>query len=180
MTTNTLAKRYPSLSADERFSLLLAASATGDEVETNRLATSAPVSNHRVSHAFGRSLAFVIVSSIHQMQLLNLTAFFFKATSIADSGTGEKDSKCREGARMFGYLMNIHADAWQVFCKRENLAPKIGTEGMPGEELLEKALEESRLLGFTEAEAQEYCNRPGVSIEHLKTMKDVAGELHDI
>lgn len=180
MTTNTLAKKYPLLSGDERFSLLLAASARGDEVEVSRLAESADRASYRVSNLFGRSLAYAIVGMIHRMEFLQLTAFFFKTTAIAESETGKIEWKLTDAVRMFGYLVNIHADAWMEFCSRENLAPSIGTDGLPGEELLQKALEECRLMGFSEQEAQEYAKRSGRSINHLKTMTDVADELQEI
>ena len=96
MTTNTLAKKYAYLSADERFSLLLAANERGDTVEENRLAQSAERASFRVSDLFGRSLAYVIVSMIHHMELLNLTALFFKTTAIADSEIGETDPRLNE------------------------------------------------------------------------------------
>jgi hypothetical protein len=179
VTTNTIAKKYPFLSADERFSLLLAASARGDEVEVNRLAQSATPEMFKVSDLFGRSQAFVVVSMIHRLELLNLAAFFFKTTSIADSATGESASRCHDSARLFGYLMNIHAEAWLEFCQREQLASSIGTDGLPGEELLQKALEESRLLGFSQQAAQDYAKRPEVSISQIKTMMDVADDLQE-
>jgi hypothetical protein len=179
VTTNILAKKYPYLSADERFSLLLAASARGDEVEANRLANAAPPATFKVSDMFGRSLAFVVVSMIHRMELLNLAAHFFKATAIADSATGKAAAQCDRAARMFGYLINIHAAGWLEFCERENLAPTIGTDGLPGEELLEKALEEARLMGFNENEAQKYANRRDVSISQLKTTVNVADDLQE-
>ena len=179
MTTNTLAKKYAYLSADERFSLLLAANDRGDTIEENRLTQSAERASFRVSDLFGRSLAYVIVSMIHHMELLNLTAFFFKTTAIADSEAWKRNGKLNDAARMFGYLMNIHADAWLEFCKREKLAPSIGTEGLPGEELLQKALEESRLLGFSEKEAQEYAKRADMSINQLKIMTNIADELQE-
>jgi hypothetical protein len=179
VTTNTLAKKYAYLSADERFSLLLAANERGDRVEEARLAQSAGRASFRVSDLFGRSLAYVIVSMIHHAELLNLTALFFKTTALADSATGKVEKKLTDAARMFGYLMNIHADAWLEFCKRENLAPSIGTEGLPGEELLQKALEESRLMGFSETEALEYARRADVSIDQLKTMTNIADELQE-
>lgn len=113
------------------------------------------------------------------MELLNLTALFFKTTAIADSETGKVEKRLTEAARMFGYLMNIHADAWPEFCRREKLAPSIGTVGLPGEELLQKALEESRLLGFSEKEAQEYARRTDVAISQLKTMANIADELQE-
>ena len=134
MTTNSLAKKYPSLSTDERFSLLRAASARGDEVEVKRLPQSAPLSTFGGSHLFGRALAFVVVSMIHRMEFLNLAAFFFKASSIEECGAGETTNRCHDGPCLFGYLMNIHAEAWQEFRRGTNWPPQSAPTGYRGKE----------------------------------------------
>jgi hypothetical protein len=180
VTTNALAKHYPRLSADERFSLLLAASARGDEVEANRLATSAPRARYGVSHSFGRSLGFLVASALHRMEELTLAGLYFKTSAVADQVTGELAARCRDCARMYGYLVNVHADAWPEFCRRENLTPMMGTAGYPGEEVIEQAREEARPGAFTEAEALDYKLRSCPDVGELKTVSSVADELQDI
>jgi hypothetical protein len=179
VTTNTLAKQYTWLSADERFSLLLAATARGDEVEANRLAKSGPPATFSVSNAFCRSMAFLIVSALHQMQRLSLAALYFKTSALSDTTTGELSARCRDCARLYAYLVNIHADAWLEFCRVEDLTPMMGTAGYPGEEVIERAAEEARLEAFTEQEAQDYIKRPDSGIDKLKTMTSVADELQE-
>ena len=64
MTTSTkrLAASYDALAADERASLIFEAAARDDDVELDRLISTAPTDHYSVHHSYTRCLAFQILS----------------------------------------------------------------------------------------------------------------------
>jgi hypothetical protein len=180
MNTNKLSKHYPTLEPAERLSLMLAAAARGDEVEHTRLADSAPWVTCRVPDTFGRSAAFLAVCGLHQMEKLNLAALYFKASGLADTTRGDLCTRFRKAARLYGYLVKIHADGWAQFCEQERLDPTICEAAMAGDMVLEMAEKEARLDGFTVDEAREYAREKMPPIDSLKTVESVVEELQSM
>src|SRR5262245_56411867 len=178
MNTDALAKHYHTFSPAERLSLILAAVARCDEVEHKRLADAAPQVTFRVSHTFGRAMAFLTVASLHRMDQLNLAALFFKTAGLAEGASGQLAAQCHSGARLYGYLVNIYAEAWSRFCERERLNDAIYARTAAGEMTLAQAAQEARLIGFTEEEARAYARSEGkISPDHLKTVELVVRDL---
>jgi hypothetical protein len=72
MTTNRLAKNYSALTPAERLTLLIAASARGDDLEHPSLIGAAPRVFYSVPHTFGRATGFCEVTEQDHMELLAL------------------------------------------------------------------------------------------------------------
>jgi len=177
MNTTKLMKHYPSLNPAERLSLMLAAAARRDNVEHARLTDSAPKVWYRVSDTFGRTLSFLMVAAMHRMQQLNLAALYFKTSALADSAREDMTDQYRGMARVFGYLLNCHAQGWVFFCERERLDPAACEKVLEGGEALELATKEAEADAFTASEVCDYADRIGHPIDSLKTAESVADEL---
>lgn len=178
MSTKALSKHYGAFSAAERLSLLMAAGARGDEVEHARVMGAAAWETWRVPDTFGRALAFLGVFCQHRMERLELAALFFKTSALADDATGALATRLEGAARLYGYLVRVHGDAWARFCAAENMDPGVCEALAPGNQTLEVAAGEAGARGFTDAEAQEYARRGDSGLSGaLKTAESVAAEL---
>ncbi|AWM39989.1 hypothetical protein GobsT_16100 [Gemmata obscuriglobus] len=177
MNTKSLSKHYATLSAAERLSLLMAAGARGDDVEHARVVAAAPWETWRVPDTFGRALAFLAVFGQHRMERLELAALFFKTSALADSATEPLATRLRDAARLYGYLVRVHGEAWDQFCAAEQLDPGVCETVAPGNATLEVADDEATACGFTDAEAREYVQRSGNAEHRLKTAQSLVAEL---
>jgi hypothetical protein len=178
VTTNSLVRHYHALSSAERLSLMLAAAQRGDEVEHARLTDTAPRETWRVPHTFGRALAFLSVFSQHRMTQLELAALFFKTVALVEGSTGELATRLDNAMRLYGYLVNIHAEAWVRFCEEERLDSAVCEDAAPGGMTVKLAVEEAESLAFTPGKAREYAKHDNQdSPASLKTVESVAEEL---
>lgn len=178
MNTKILSKHYGALSPAERLSLLMAAGARGDDVEHARVVGAAAWETWRVPDTFGRALAFLAVFSPHRMERLELAALFFKMSALADAAAGDRAARYGDAARLYGYLVRVHGDAWARFCEAESLDPGVCEAVAPGNRTLEVAAGEADERGFTDAEAWEYVRRGAPDAPNaLKTAESVAAEL---
>jgi hypothetical protein len=180
VNTDKLAKHYPNLSSAERLSLLLAAAARGDDLEHTRLADAEPWVDWRVPHTFGRSLAFLLVCAYHRMEQLELAALFFKASAVADAIRGELSTKCRNAAKLYGYLVKINEEGWLKFCEREQLNAGVCIAVLPGECALALAAEEAELVGLAASELLDYARLHKETPFTPKTAESVADALQAI
>jgi hypothetical protein len=84
MNANTVTRHYPHLTAEERFRLILAAGARGDEVECDRLLNA----GQPVTVSFRDHLPYVIalqqVSMLAYIDLLDEATFYLDALDLAD------------------------------------------------------------------------------------------------
>ncbi len=132
----------------------------------------------RVPHTFGRALAFLGVFCQHRMERLELAGLFFKTSALADAATGNLAARLQDGVGLYGYLVNVYAEAWTRFCAAEQLDPSECEGVAPGGVTLEQAGREAEAAGFTPAEAEEYVRRGAEDAPaKLKTAESVAGEL---
>ena len=74
MTSNTLVRHYDRLGAEERFRLILAAGARGDEAEQDRLCLTAPRVTLTYSHHAPWSQAFDQLATLVYVELLEEVA----------------------------------------------------------------------------------------------------------
>lgn len=181
MKTDKLARHYPALSPAERLSLMLAAAARGNDAEHARLIAAAPRVACEVPHTFGRALAFLVTAARSRMERLDLAALYFKASAVAGEADGAVSARCRGAARVFGYLLKIHADGWALFCRRERLDPAVCEAGLPGDLVLEQSLREAEADGFMADEARAHLRRDGHDPpDRLRTAESVADGLQAV
>jgi len=74
MTINALARHYDRLGAEERFRLILAAGARGDEAEQGRLCQTAPLITLRFSHHAPWAFAFHQLATLVYVEILEEVA----------------------------------------------------------------------------------------------------------
>src|SRR5262249_25333715 len=137
--SNRLATSYATLTPAERWSLIAAASARGDEQECHRLATAAPRVTYQAPHHFAVATAFRELCARHRMKVLDLAAWYLYGYSSAQATEGEEGERLLDVSLWFGYLLKVNLDGWQLFCEGQSLDPDPFTANLPGEEVLDLA-----------------------------------------
>jgi hypothetical protein len=168
MNTNTVAKHYDRLTPQERFRLIVAAGARGDEAEQTRLINSAERIRLSVLDYFPHAEAFDELALAVFIELLEDAARFLDAFHRADDADfiGQADSteqpnepdedseapagavpatqtawlRCLDIARAAGYVLQTKAAGWKLFCTRLTIPPFARWQALPGFERLERAL----------------------------------------
>ncbi len=178
MNTARLARLYDRLTAAERFALLLAAAARGDEAERDRLVDAAPRVAVRVPDTFSRAMAFREVMDQHRMERLSIAALLFRAHAQEADAEGAAKDRLRDVARLLGYLVGVYRDGWAAFCGHLRVTAAGLEPHLPGAAVLGWADGLAGCDGFTPAEAAGYVGRrPGDRPGTLKTAASVAAEL---
>jgi hypothetical protein len=168
MNATAVTKHYGSLTPEERFRLILAASGRGDEAERDRLAhAGGRITLSMPGHA-PYAQAFNDVSLLTFMELLDEAASYQEAFAVADNtrdtfdideteeesddtseGTGgpeQEDSKepvcirALDVALAAGYMLRTKANGWKLFCERLNVPPFLLWEAFPGFDRVQRAL----------------------------------------
>jgi hypothetical protein len=142
MNTDVLGRHYAKLTPLERFPLLMAAAARGDEAERERLAQSAPTVTYSLSHHWGAATSYEFLANFMLLTLLDLAV---KYSSVVGLATGRKP---RRGDRNLGawdevlyvgYEFTAHLGGWQKFCGELNVDPEAIWKVLPGYETVKKA-----------------------------------------
>jgi hypothetical protein len=163
VNTNGLAKHYGALSGEERFRLIMAAAARGDEAERDRLVNAA----HRTMFAVGDHAPFArALQELFLMlyiELVDWAAGYLeciqwaeddalldwaggeRGDAAADAGAEDGDTsggRSADLAMVQGYVLKVHSDGWKLFCERLNVPPALTSWApLPGHDRLEEALE---------------------------------------
>jgi hypothetical protein len=139
MNTNHLARAYDQLTPQERLALVLAASARRDDVELDRLMTSAPRFGLTAPHHFGLTEAFLLLSMLQFMELLEMAGAYLAAFEA----TGNKRKQEREAAweqvMLLGYYFQTYLAGWRQFCTEMNFEPEVMWETYPGYRTIQAA-----------------------------------------
>jgi hypothetical protein len=101
MKTNPVARNYRSLTPEERFRLILAASGRGDETERDRLVNAGDRIGLAVRDHVPYALAFQELGTLTFLELLEMAALYSDAQQLADealriAGAGEKEQDGEE------------------------------------------------------------------------------------
>jgi hypothetical protein len=142
MNDRVLTRHYDKLTAHERFALILAAAARGDEAERARLLDSAPRSAYRLPHHWGVTESFLLLSKLHFMKLLELAADYLESFATAVATKTKRGTDCVDPwteVLLCGYLFRTYLDGWQRFCGELNVVPQALWEGLPGFQKVQRA-----------------------------------------
>jgi hypothetical protein len=134
MNSHELARHYDQITAQERFSLLLAAETRGDQEEFHRLMETAPRKNYSVPHHAPLVDAFFDLSKMHFMQLLETAACYLDAFP-PPVRRRRKDAEPLDGwseAMLLGYLFRTYWEAWRLFCAELQVEPEFMWTSWPG------------------------------------------------
>ena len=150
MNTNTLAKNYSQLSAEERFPLIVAAGVRGDTGEQERLKSAGrcitfSVADHwPFAHAFDDLARFVL---LELMELAGLQRAFLadvRGALLRDDNANESDwttaTECWGLCLAQGFILRLKAEGWRLFCEQLGVPPFAVWKCLPGFRLLEMAL----------------------------------------
>jgi len=167
MNPNAAAKYYHCLTPEERFRLLLAASARGDAAERARLISAGQtirlvMADHAPYAAAFHEVALALFTdlveeaAVYQDASRRVDAVAFEEAAeagqqpdAASSGIAPADSvarsksmwlRCLDLALAAGYVLRAKVDGWKLFCTRLTMPPFAQWEGWPGLERLKRAL----------------------------------------
>ena len=184
MNAGAVSRLYGSLTPEERFRLILAASGRGDEVERIRLVSAAPritlaMPDHSPFAQAFRELAFLIF-----IELLAEAGRYTEALALADASTQEEPEEEERGegeeaaepanegtgkrslserfldlAWAAGFMLRTKADGWKLFCERLNVPPFLLWGGLPGLDRLQRALSLAENAAFVPEGFLRWLNR---------------------
>jgi hypothetical protein len=165
MNANAAAKYYERLTPEERFRLMLAAGARGDEAERARLIDSGERIFLSVSDYAPYAEAFYELALVVFIDLLEDAARYLDAfhrtddadfIEGADTQNGPEEDKemeadpvpgkksawmrCLDMALAAGFVLRAKADGWKLFCERLTVPPFALWEGLSGLDRLQRAL----------------------------------------
>ena len=135
-STKSLDGQYQYLTAEERFPLIAAAAARGDELDRRRLADSAPTRAWALPDYHGISMAVADLTRLFVMeQLGNVTRFLFAHWWIAFFRPSEEEGEeveeefetHRRSLRLAAYRYVTTDAAWRRFCEEKSVDPKVLT-----------------------------------------------------
>ena len=182
MNAGAVSRHYGSLTPEERFRLILAASGRGDDAERTRLVSAAPrLTLARPDHTpFAQ--AFHELALLIFIELSDAAASFSEALDHADlvaaedegeAAAGEEAAelasegsrkrptwqRCLDLALGFGFLLRTKAGGWKLFCERLNVPPFQLWQGLPGLNRLQRALSLAESVAFAPEGFLRWLNR---------------------
>jgi hypothetical protein len=129
MNTHSLGRLYEYLGVWERITLLLAAEARGDEVESDKLFRTSRVRTWRLNEHMMAEHALHVLSLVYITEQLDAAACYFFALWKMD----DADDPCPEDlvrvADVSAYLFTTNAEAWGRFCAELKIEPDALTAG---------------------------------------------------
>jgi hypothetical protein len=186
MKVPPLANNYKSLTPEERFRLILAASGRGDVAERERLLRAGGrISLSMQDHApYARALDDL--DTMVFLELLEEAARYqdaFHQLHCCDQGDDDEVEKKRDEepnagtneeeldgdwavwhryfdiALASGYILRAKADGWKLFCERMTILPFLFWEMLPGFDRLQRALALAEKAAFTAEGFLRWLNR---------------------
>lgn len=167
MNAKTLANHYSHLTAEERFRLILAASARDDHTEQDRLASAGERITLRMPDHSPFAHAFQELALLTFIELQDEAARYDYANEqssddlkILGSGGGNRSAftRSRALAVVSGFVLRTKADGWKLFCERWNFPPFLVWEFLPGFDRLQRSLERAEKEAFRPAEMVKWLN----------------------
>ncbi len=203
MNASAVAKHFDCLTPEERFRLILAASARGDEAERDRLVRMGDRITLSMPQHAPYAHALEELSWLTFVELLEEAALFQDALVRTDEtrnafasdaeeeveDTSELMDDAEDGRQLeiwdrwyslalaAGYMLRIKVGGWQLFCKRLGLSPFSLWEGLPGFERLQRTIALTDRIAFTPEGFLRWFNRirPPGSTEHTEVPLTVEG-----
>jgi hypothetical protein len=156
MNISGLAKLYDQLSPRERLSMIVAAQARRDEVESERLAQSAPKVAFRTPDYFGLGMAQQESLLMHVIDTLELVALLWRTALGAASSDGRinvRDEALNRLIKLFSYVLTTRLDAWQRLMRERNIDGDFLLNDLPWYKTVRHAEPIARTVAFTREEA---------------------------
>jgi len=162
MNINSIQKHYDKLATVERFKLINAAAARGDDADRLALANSAATKTWKVITMRGYFDAFDFLAAWHVCAMLELDSLYWALLAL---GEDDQDNiKMPGGDSWLGLMQRIQAralarvDAWVEVCKEYNVDAAQLVEDLPGGASLEMFIAALRELPAVEYDTTPYIN----------------------
>lgn len=179
MNINTIQKHYDKLTVKERFALLVAASARGDDQDREALLRSAPRKVFSFPNTYGLSDAFEWLAMWHGMNQLGICASAYYLAIVVEDESENTHVKIAGEPFSFGDALDIlfkrivtNCEAWRVICKEYGVDSEKILEGLPYIEMIELTELTARERYFDAPlelpELQETVNGLRAVIEHKR------------
>jgi hypothetical protein len=139
MNTQGVARHYDKFTPRERFALLMAAAARGDEVELSRLLLTAPRKHYSTSDHHGVVQAFSWLSDYQFAALLELAALYFEAFADLRGSRKKDDEEAWDIVMLLGYIFQTYLRGWHKFCADLHVDPEYLWQGRPGLSTVQRA-----------------------------------------
>ena len=182
MNAGAVSRLYGSLTPEERFRLILAASGRGDDAERARLVSAAPRLALPMPDHTPFAQAFHELALLIFIELSDAAGYFSEALDHADlvaaedegeAAAGEEAAelasegsrkrptwqRCLDLALGFGFLLRTKAGGWKLFCEPLNVPPCQLWQGLPGLNRLQRALSLTESVAFAPADFLRWLNR---------------------
>ena len=186
MNASALTRHYSRLTAEERFRLIVAAGARGDDAERTRLVSAAPRITLAMPDHSPFAQAFHELALLIFIELSDEAAYFTEALDAADladfADEEAEEGEAAEGegaaelakrgsrkrptwqrfldlAQAFGFLLRTKADGGKLFCERLNVPPFLVWQGLPGLDRLQRALSLAENAAFAPEGFLRWLNR---------------------
>lgn len=178
MNTDALARHYAALTPRERYPLMVAARARGDEVEAERLTRLAPTGTFRVPNFRGLAETMAHLALLHIIQLLDAAAQMWQLESLLEEpdrgsapGGPSLEQRLEFLVRLWTYLFQVETEAWARFCAELHLDADALIRDLPGYPTVKRAEAGVQLWAFTEEEAAVAVRRQWGDAEHLPAVE---------
>jgi hypothetical protein len=128
MNTSQLAKMYNRLTAKERLPLILAAEKRGDDIERQRLESSAPLGVRCCPDYIFRAQVVHLLALTYVNEQLDLLANYWHSNwRLTAEDEGPEDWLIMR--EISAYQFCCGAEAWRRFCQEQNFDPQQLTAG---------------------------------------------------
>jgi hypothetical protein len=179
MNGNALTRQYSHLTPEERFRLILAAGARGDETEQNRLVRA----GHRLTmsmpdhspygHAFNELSLLVFIELVEEAARYQDAFHQADEDEELDDRTGQRRNRANEEseeqrsrserlldlALAAGYVLRTKTEGWKQFCERLSVPPFNDLEEFPGFDRLQRSLALAEKAAFEPEGFLRWLNR---------------------
>jgi hypothetical protein len=161
MNPTKLTRQYDVLTPWERVSLMTAAAGRGDEVETSRLAESAPRVRFRVADYWGLAEGLDNLVKQYLLGQLEFAATYWQVTCVLDQEppprqtpkAKQREDRLWRALRALALRFVTQAEGLKLLCRELQIDPEIFLRDMPGYEIVRQMEDTARAIACTREEA---------------------------
>lgn len=173
MSFNSVATNYAYLTPEERFRLVMAARARGDEVEQDRVARSGSRISLSMHDYAPHADAFRELAVLVYTELLDHIARFEEVISQVklarasmpedqdvpeDDGDDDSPAWQAECLQAAGYIVQTYAEGWRLFCENRGIPSHLSWEKLPGYERVQTRLSQAQKVAYPAEEFVAWLN----------------------
>jgi hypothetical protein len=176
MNLKQVKSTYSTLSAEERFRLILAASGRDDDAERQQLVNAGQTKNLSFSDHWPYAQAFSEISSLVFMELMEEATVYNdlllsrnhqrvkngKATNSPENDTEEFDESWQREFDLLlvtGCILHLKLKGWELFCEELQVPDRLLWQQFPGYHRLDRLLQLSKGMSFYPKGLLRWLNR---------------------